>query len=309
MILIHIIINFDKEILMDIRNIKTFARVAELGSISKTAEELCFAQSTVTVQIQQLEKELGYPLFDRIGKKISLTEAGKKFLFHAYEILHSMERAKNIDKELSDLRGMLRVGVSESLMIGILIDLIPSFKKRYPYLDLRLKTGHTTQLLEQLKQNQLDIIYISQSENTDPDLRCHYKHKEELIFLCAPNHPLAKQKKVTPHQLMEYDFLVTEREGICYRRLREIAAQYAVTMRDSVEVDSVHVITQLLKTNIGIAFLPQYAVAKELAEGKLIKIDTAIEPQIYFSQILCHKNRWLSPFMEKFIEAIQTERP
>ncbi len=294
---------------MDIRNIRTFARVAELSSITKTAEELNFAQSTVTVQIQQLEKELGYPLFDRIGKSISLTEAGKRFLSHAYEILHSIEQAQNIDKELRDLHGSLRVGVSESLMIGVLIDLIPLFKKQYPHLDLRLKTGHTTQLLEQLKQNQLDIIYISQSINTDPDLRCHYRRKEELVFLCAADHPLANEKKVTPQKLMEHDFLVTEREGICYGRLREVAAQYNVTMRDSVEVDSVHVITQLLQTNIGLAFLPKYAVAEQLKEHHLAKVDVNMAPQIYFSQILCHKNRWLSPFMAKFIELIQRARP
>lgn len=294
---------------MDIRNIKTFVKVVELGSISKTAMELNYAQSTVTMQIQQLEKELGYPVFDRIGKSISLTDPGKQFLYHAYEILHSMERAQSIENDLYNIHGTLRVGVLESLLFGVLIDIIPLLKKQYPNLDLQIKTGHTVELLEQLKQNQLDVVYISQSLNTDPSLYCYYKRKEEIIFICAPDHPLANEKKVAPQKLMEYEFLVTEREGICYRRLKEIAAQYNLSVKDSVEVDNVHVIVELLQTSVGIGFLPQYAIEKYLTESRLTRIDVDIKPQIYYSQILCHKNRWLSPFMEQFIEHIKEKRP
>ena len=294
---------------MDIRNIHTFVRVAELKSFTKTAEELNYVQSTVTMQIQQLERELGYPLFDRIGKKVSLTSLGMEFLTYAHEILQAIEKAETLGKNAFDIRGVLRLGVSESILCGVLIDLLPSFKKQYKNLDLRIKTGHTPELLEQLKQNQLDMLYLSANLNTEPDLCSHYVREEHIVFLSGPKHPLAQKKKISLEEVMQNDLLVTEREGICYARLRELAAEYNVTLRESVEIDSIFVIADLVQEGMGVAFLPEYAVAKRIEEGKLVKLDVDIPPQIYYSQILCHKNRWMSPFMTTLIDRIKETRP
>lgn len=294
---------------MDIRNIHTFIRVAELKSFSKAAGELNYVQSTVTMQIQQLERELGYPLFDRIGKKVSLTSLGMEFLTYAYEIMHAVEKAENLGRNTLNLRGMLRLGVSESILFGGLVDFLPAFKEKYKNMDLRVKTGHTTELLEQLKQNQLDMLYLSANLNTEPDLCYHYVRREYMVFLSGARHPMATRKKIPLKELMVNDFLVTEREGICYGRLRELTAQYNVTLRDSVEIDSIFVIADLVEKGVGLAFLPEYAVQKRLEQGTLIKLDVDIPPQIYYSQILCHKSRWMSPFMTGLIEMIKEARP
>ncbi len=294
---------------MDIRNIHTFIRVAELKSFTKAAEELNYVQSTVTMQIQQLERELGYPLFDRIGKKVSLTSLGMEFLTYAYEILHAVEKAETLGRDTDSIRGMLRLGVSESILFGVLIDFLPAFKKKYKNLDLRIKTGHTTELLEQLKQNQLDMLYLSANLNTEPDLRCHYVRPEYMVFLSGAGHSMAQKKKVPLKELMSNDFLVTEREGICYGRLRELTAQYNVTLRDSVEIDNIFIIADLVQKGMGLAFLPEYAVQKRLEEGTLVKLDVDIPPQIYYSQVLCHKSRWMSPFMTGLIQMIKEARP
>lgn len=305
------IINFfdDKGDKMDIRNIYTFIRAAELKSFTRAAEELNYVQSTVTMQIQQLEKELGYPLFDRIGKKLSLTSLGMEFLSYAYEILHAVEKAETLGRDKDSIHGILRLGVSESILFGAMMKLLPAFKNKYKNLDLRIKTGHTTELLEQLKQNQLDMLYLSANLNTEPDLRCHYVHREYMVFLCGAEHSLAHRKKISLKELMTHDFLVTEREGICYGRLRELTAQYNAVFNDSVEIDNIYVIAELVEKGMGLAFLPEYAVQKRLEEGTLVKLDVDIPPQIYYSQVLCHKSRWMSPFMAGLIEMIKEARP
>ena len=89
---------------MDIKNVETFVKVAELESFTRASEALSYVQSTVTMQIKQLEKELGFPLFDRIGKKISLTDSGREFLDVAYELLHSVEKAESIGKNKKELQ-------------------------------------------------------------------------------------------------------------------------------------------------------------------------------------------------------------
>ncbi len=290
---------------MDLRCVKTFVKVAELESFTKAAEHLSYVQSTVTMQIQQLENELGFPLFDRIGKRISLTSFGKEFLNYAYELLHIAGKAQTLGQNKICERGRLRVGVPESVMFAKLMTILPQFKSKYRDIELCIKTGHTTQLLKELKQNELDIVYTSADLNTDPDICCYDTKKEHIVFVCGKNHPLAAKKGVSAKELMSYEFLVTEREGVCYTRLRQIAAQHNEVVLTSVEVDSVHVITELVIKEMGIAFLPEYAITDKLQSGEIVKIDVNIALQEYYSQILCHKSRWISPVVRALIDIIK----
>lgn len=294
---------------MDLRNIQTFTRVAELGSFTKAANELGYVQSTVTMQIQQLEGELGFPLFDRIGKRVSLTTLGLAFLDYAYGITRAMMEASNLGKETTDIKGTLRVGVLESLLFGNMLQILPRIKESYRNLDLQIKMGQTSELLLQLKQNQLDMVYLSAGLNTDPDLHCCYKRQEQLIFICSPEHPVANRTGISVKELLTYDFVVTERAGICYRRLQELAQQHNAMLHASVEVDSTVAIAALVQKNMALAFLPEYSVQKQLESQILLRVDVDLEPQTYYSQILCHRKRWMSPFMEKMIEEISKTYP
>lgn len=292
---------------MDVKNIQTFICVAELGSITKAADHLGYVQSAVTMQIQQLERELGYPLFDRIGKRIYLTQLGNEFLGYAYNIIHSIQEASNLDKNTYETNGILRVGVLESLLFSKMMSLLPEFKSLYKNVEVKLKMGQTAELIQLLKENQLDMIYISSGLNTDPDLSCYYKRKEELIFICSPTHEISKFKKISASQLFDNDFIVTEHTGVCYGKLRELAEKNNSKLRTSIEVDSTIAIKNLLHTNMSLAFLPEYSAKEELTNGTLSKLDVNIEPQIYYSQIIVHKSRWLSPFMKGLIEIVKRE--
>lgn len=294
---------------MDLKNITTFLRVAELGSITKASEEMNYVQSTVTSQIQQLEKELGFPLFDRIGKRISLTSPGKEFLAYANEILHITQKAKELGSNPGEISGTLRVGVLESLMYSAMLNILPEFKKSYRNVDVQVQMGQAADLLVLLKQNQLDLVYISGNLNSEPDLYCCYERKEQLIFIAGPAHPLAGKPSVSMAELLEYDFLVTERSGICYGRLSELAALHQLTLHHSLVVDSTVAIASLVNKGMGVAFLPEYSVSEQLQQGKLVKINVLLEPQTYYSQILYHKSKWIAPFMECFIDLVRKNRP
>lgn len=294
---------------MDLRNLQTFIQAAELGSFTKAAEESQYVQSTVSTQIQQLEKELGYPLFDRIGKRVSLTALGERFLSYAYQITQAVQDASNLDKSPEDVRGTLRIGLLESLLFGNMLPLLPWFKSTYKNVDLRLKMGQASELLQQLRQNQLDMVYLSADLNTDPELRCLYRRREQLIFVASPQHPLANQSEISVSQLLSWDFVVTEHAGICCGRLRALAAWHNTTLYASVEVDSTVAIAELVEHNMALAFLPEYSVRRQLEQRKMVKLNVNLEPQIYYSQILCHKNRWVTPFMENLISRIKLTYP
>ncbi len=292
---------------MEVRNLETFIRVAELGSVTRAAEEMGFVQSTVSMQIRQMEAELGYPLFDRIGKRVSLTALGEEFLSNAYEIINIMDRATS-EKASSEMRGTLRIGVLESLLFSNLLEVLPQFKEKFPKVDLRLKMGQMGELIQQLKQNQLDLVYLSSDLNTDRELTCCCRRQEKIVFICSPDHKFAKAK-VSGEELFEETFVVTERTGLCYGRLQALAAQNNKMVQDSVEVDSTIAIAELVRKGMGIAFLPAYSVEEQLKQGTLVEISTELPEQTYYSQILCHKKRWLSPLMSGFIEMIAQKEP
>ena len=167
---------------MNIRSLQTFIRVVELKSFTKAACELNYVQSTVTMQIQQLEKELGYPLFDRIGKKIALTSYGENFFIYANEVLQIMQRVNNVGKNPEEMKGTLRIGLLESLLSGTTQHIFPLFKAHYKNIEVHLKMGQLYELLPLLRQGQLDMLYISGELNMDPDFHCCYKRKSGLYL-------------------------------------------------------------------------------------------------------------------------------
>ena len=197
------------------------------------------------------------------------------------------------------------MGVLESLLFGTMLELLPAFREAFPNAELQLKMGQTTELVQQLKENRLDMVYLSADLNTDPDLRCCYRRREELVFLCAPDHP-ATGKPI--QALWEHEFVITERSGICYGRLLELAANQDAVLRTCVEVDSTVAIIEAVRQGLGLAFLPRYAVRRQLEEGSIVTVETDV-PQYYYSQILCHKNHWISPLMEGVIQMITQKRP
>jgi len=294
---------------MDIRNVKTFVRVAELKSFTKAAEKLNYVQSTITAQIKQLEKELGYSLFDRIGKRISLTVMGESFLSIAYELLQVTEKAENLNATSKDIKGVLRVGVSESLLISVFKDLIPEFKQNFKNIDLRIRSGHTVDLLEQLRQNDLDLLFVAKARNTDPDLKCYYARKEESVFVSSPEYSDDTGDDINIKNIFKQNFIVTEREGMYYTYLSKLAAEYNASVNDWIEVDNVLVIIELVKRGMGVAFLPEYLISSEIKKGNLKKLDISASTDTYYSQILCHKDRWVTPFMEELINMLRSKRP
>ena len=293
---------------MDIRNVKTFVRVAELKSFTKAAEKLNYVQSTVTAQIKQLEKELGYSLFDRIGKNISLTVMGESFLGIAYELLKVSEKAEKLNANSSEIKGVLRVGVSESLLISVFKDLIPEFKAKFKNIDLRIRSGHTVDLLEQLRQNNLDLLFVSKIRNTAPDLRCYYARKEKSVFVSGIDYEKINGK-VTADNIFKHNFIITEREGMYYSVLSKLAAERNASVNDWIEVDNVLVIIELVKRGMGVAFLPEYLISNEIENGNLKKLDVYTSNEVYHSQILCHKDRWVTPFMLELINMLKKARP
>jgi len=294
---------------MDIKSLYTFLTVERLGNFTHAARELNYAQSTVSNQIQQLERELGYPLFDRIGKQISLTPMGEYFRPYAEEIFSIMQRVNTVGKEPHEMQGLLRVGALESLIYSAMVDVLPAYKREYVNIDLVVNVGFRDALLKRLKDNLLDMIYVSDNLIEDPALCCCYKRPERLIFVSDPQHELAQEKKISLERLLSHPLVGLEQRGFCRSRLDSIAAAENLLPTYTIVVENIKAMTILLATLGGLAFIPHYSVKAELEAGTLVELDVDIEPQVYYSQLLYYKNKWVSPFMQGMIDMIKKLRP
>ena len=143
---------------MEIRNLTTFVRIAEVRNFSKVAEELGYSQSAVTMQIKQLEEELNVRVFERIGKRVKLTAAGERLLPYALEILESVNKAEHIAEDPGKIEGKLRIGTSESYVTSVLPDIMTEFNEKYPSVEVTTRVAFVSDLVDMLKRNDIDIL-------------------------------------------------------------------------------------------------------------------------------------------------------
>lgn len=280
---------------MDIQSIKAFVQVATLGSYVKAADEMNYAQSTVTMQIKKLEEELGYPLFEKIGRKNHLTSQGRVFLSYANRILSLMQEAASFADDPKATKGTVRVGALESLVFSKVIPNLGRYRSEYPNAEVLVKIAESTELLNMLRENRIDIAWVSGEHITDSAFKCLLLQEEPLAFVASSSHPLVK-KKVTVSEILSYPVVSTEPSGYCYFKLHEIASSRGIELRHAITVESIHGVSQLLHDGVSVAFLPINAIT----DSQLEIIDTDIPQQIRYSQMLVLNNKWSSPLIEGF---------
>ncbi len=255
---------------MDLRHLQTFKAIVEEGSFVQAAERLQYAQSTITLQIQQLEEELGVELFDRQRRKIQLTPAGRTLLTHAQHVLNQVEQ---MQQDLADLvegeSGHLRVGMIEPIARLYLVDVLQAFRARYPRIHLTIEVLSTIRTHEQLAADQIDLG-ISTPPPADMGLLFEPLLTEEMVLLLPCDHPLQARASITLSDLHN-DCLLLTHPPCAYRAAIEQAFMaHGLPLAASVEIGSLEVIKQAVQQGLGIAILPRIAV-RSIPEGTVVR--------------------------------------
>lgn len=287
---------------MELRNIETFIRLTELGSFSRTAESLGYSQSTVTVQIQQLEKELGFFLFERIGKRVVLTNLGKSFLSMAKEMKKTEEQMLHLGTKGKEVSGVLRVGGIESLINPYSADLIKEYNRRFPKVTLEIKTSHTAELLQMIKENSLDIAVGFGRRIADRDCHIVFARPYRLLFVAHSENELSTRKKISLKEALAQPLLLTERNSIYRQELEEMAAEEGIPISSLMEIDNTMILLELVKRGLGISFLPNYIFRGNTSDTKISKLDVKGCTRKFWCQIFHHRKKWISPAIKAFID-------
>ena len=290
---------------MEIRNLITFVRIAEVRNFSKTAEQLGYSQSAVTMQIKQLEAELQVQLFERIGKKAKLTQAGQRLLPYALDILSAAGKAESIAREPEQISGKLRIGTCESYVISVLPPVFMEMGERCPGVEISTHTAPVPDLIDMLRQNDIDILYFLDEKLYFPEWIKVMEQPENIYFVSTSSSPLARMKKIPISRLVEEPLYLTEK-GISYRyAMEQTLAAAGYELHPRLEVGNTDVITRFLLKNKGISFLPEYVVKDDVAEGRLAILDTECPRIVMWSQLAYHRNKYVTPQMKLFLEFMQ----
>ena len=275
---------------MEIRNLATFVRIAQLHNFSKAAEQLGYSQSAITMQIKQLEEELNVRLFERIGKHIRLTQAGDRLLPRAMEVLNAVRRAQTVSMGQGEISGPLRIGTAKSLLISVLPPVIVEFSRRYLKVEVSTCTGLVEELFCMVRQNDIDLLFFLDKRIDFPEWVKVSERKEEIFFVASAASPLADRKKIPLDELVEQPFLLTE-HGISYRyAFEQMVAQNGLEVHPFLETGNTDIITRMLLHNMGVSFLPGYVVQDYLRSGQLVALDVDCPEAQMWTQLVYHRD-------------------
>ncbi len=293
---------------MEIKQLKAFLAVARLLSFSQAAQDLSYAQSTITGQIQSLERELDVRLFERLGHSVTLTGAGRDLLPFARQIVRLSEEAGRSVARAKEIGGTLSIGTVESLCVSRLPRILKAYRARYPQVELALKFGCTSEFYASLRENTIDIAFLLEKPVELPDYSVELSHPEPMALFSGEGDAVASGP-VHPADLNGKTLILTE-PGCSYRRMFEGMLQsFAIKPQSVIETGNVLTIKQLAINGMGVTLLPVTAAEQELAEGKLVRLDWRGPAFTLFTQVVRHKSKWMSPPLAAFLALLHEMEP
>ena len=290
---------------MDIKQLKTFIVAANTLNFTQTAKLLDYAQSSITAQIKALEDEMATPLFERLGKRIILTEAGKQLVDYAKKMIAVEDEMK---KNLVVQQKNLRIGAQESQCTYRFPPILKRYKEQYPDVELSFKPVHTQDVACELLQNgYLDIAFVTDKESAVTMIVKEVLLQEQLVLVAASSHPFAQLFTVTLKQIADEPLLLTEK-GCSYRMQFEQQLQSeGILPRQISEFSSIEAIKQCVIAGLGISLLPKMVVANELMKGQLVELNTTIKLAPIYTAITWHKDKFVPEFLQDFITIAREE--
>lgn len=285
---------------MEVKQLITFKLAAENLNFTQTAKLLNFAQSTVTAQIKALEDEIGKPLFERLGKRLILTEAGHLFKIYAEKMINLSQEAITAVNGEEELTGTLTIGAQESQCTYRLPFILKEFKVAFPKVKLVFKPAHSDEMArKQLMEGLLDVAFIMDKKNPDGSLIVEQLSKEELKLVAAPSQSFSSPSI----DVLKHETLLLTEAGCSYRDIfEEYLNSLGIYPLDKIEFASIEAIKQCVIAGLGVALLPEMVVKKDIEEGRMKELPWESFSSPLYTQIAWHKNKLVTQPLNEFIK-------
>lgn len=290
---------------MELKYLRTFKTILAQGSFSKAAAQLHYTQSTITFQMQQLEQDLSTRLFEKSGRKMVLTKAGEHLIPYVDEVLSSVEKMKSLGTDLSALQGELRIAVGDTLLCYPMPAILKRFHQAAPNARLFLQAMNCYDIRDALLAGSVDMgVFYQDVGGFGTSLLTSPMGTYPLTLVASPDTKRQFPDFITPGQQLNTPFVINEPACI-FRQMFETYLHGAdITLDHTIELWSISAIKRLVENDVGVSYLPTFAVEQELAEGRLCAIETGLDGRTITAVCGRHKNKWVSPLMQLLMDLI-----
>src|SRR5690606_12249804 len=236
--------------ILDSRQLLAFSTLARLGSFTATAKELFLTQSAVSHAIKALEIEVGVRLFDRIGKRAHLTQAGEQLLHHVEKVLREMQDARNALERLQNWgHGRLRIGASMTACQYLLPGVLREFRRKYPSCTIRVEPGDAPEVVEALRANRIDVaVMLKPAAGEEVSFRPLFE--DDMNFLVPPQHPWAIGGRVQPGEVCAQTFILYSKASYTFRMVSDYFDRENIVLQNFMELGSIEAIKELVKIGL-----------------------------------------------------------
>jgi DNA-binding transcriptional LysR family regulator len=257
---------------MEIRQLRAFVSIAELGTFTAGAQRVHVTQAAISMQIRQLENELGARLFVRAPRRVMLTEAGEQLLLRARQILRDHDAAI---EEIADLagaeRGRLRVGSASAMVTtDVLPKLLKEVRKQHARAEITVASGTSESLVQQILGGELDLAFVSLPVEAR-GINTERLSQDQLVAIASPRHRLAKQKTIDAFTLAGERLILGERGGNTRRLIDQFFTQAGVTLHVAMELSRQQAIRRMVEEDMGVGIVPLHAVRDDVEKGRLVR--------------------------------------
>ncbi|MEF3193564.1 MAG: LysR family transcriptional regulator [Halothiobacillaceae bacterium] len=289
-----------------LRQLQVFDAVARHLSFSRASSELHLSQPAVSMQVKQLEEALGLPLFEQIGKKIFLTDAGRE-VQRVCQIID--QQLLDLENTLADLKGVrggrLTVGVVSTAHY-FATRLMAQFRQQRPDVRLTLNVVNRETLLNQLAANETDLAIMGQPP-AGRDLEAQAFMRNPLVVIAPPHHPLAGERGIPFRRLAEEPMLAREVGSGTRSAMEGLFHEHGLELRPAMEMNKNEAIKQAVEVGLGLGVVSLHTVERELAAGRLITLDVEGFPILRHWYLVHRQGKRLSPAAQAFRDYVLKE--
>jgi DNA-binding transcriptional LysR family regulator len=287
---------------MDVRDLQIFLSVAKYLNYTRAAEEVNLSQPSVSVRMRELERDLGSKLFEQLGKKIALTEAGHLLVPYATRIIGAMSDARHAIDELQGLeRGLLRIGASTTPGMYLIPRTLAHFKRSYPKIEVHLAVRDTRQIEDGVIRNEFDFGFVGGHLAGD-EVDVLPWITDHLVLVVPPNHILARKKSVKIVDLRKERFILREPGSATRAAIVNHLQKADLAVETVMEMENPESVKKAVQSGLGIAFISKFAVETELKAKSLVAIPVKGLDINRELKIVYRKDKHLSRASQAFIE-------
>lgn len=290
---------------MELKYLNTFRVIVEEGSFSKAAKKLNYTQSAITFQMGQLEQELSIMLFEKIGRKMMLTKAGEQLIPYVDNILNSVDRLHSFGDDLTQYRGALKIGMAETQLCYRMAPYLKQLHAQAPGAQLFLQSMNCYDIRDALIDGSLDLgVFYEDVGGFGSMLTSHPLGHYPLALVASPAIAAEYPDFITPDRSIPISLIINEKNCVFRQIFEQYLQKKSIILGHTIELWSIPTIKGLVRNDVGISYLPVFTVQEELDSGTLVRIPTELDGRTITAVCAHHKNKWISPLMQLFIDLL-----